>query len=192
MKKLTAMIELISGTPQFRITETTDEEAPLYQIYGQMELEADIVGLDSNRSEVKQVRTWDQLVTAKSGELVLSLISGQVVCVQPRHAGFLLTQNYVKLQPIVSIDSNYLLYLFNEDPHILRQLQQGLQGSTILRYSLRQIKDLILPSLPDTQQQKAIGDVYVSQLRLAALKRRVATSETKIILKKLRELNTNE
>ncbi|MOA57682.1 hypothetical protein D3C78_1819070 [compost metagenome] len=63
----------------------------------------------------------------------------------------------------------------------------GLQGSQVLKYTLKQVKQLELPDLPTIEKQSMIGELYFNQLRLEALRNRVANSETTIVLEKLRE-----
>ncbi|MDU2242461.1 MAG: restriction endonuclease subunit M [Paenibacillus sp.] len=187
MRKFEDMVEFVSGSPQFRIKETTDTTAPLYTYYGQSDLDADLVGMDTNGSDGKQVRTFDKVNTLGQGDIVFSLISGKSTIVGAKHQGYLYTQNYVKLVPGNKVDSNYLVFLLNEDPSIKKQFQMGLQGSQVLKYTLKQVKELELPDLPTIDKQRMIGELYFSQLRLEALRTRVANSETTIVLEKLRE-----
>lgn len=63
----------------------------------------------------------------------------------------------------------------------------GLQGSQVLKYTLKQVKELELPDLPAMETQRLIGELYFNQLRLEALRNRAANSETIIVLEKLRE-----
>ena len=188
MERLEDVVEFVSGSPQFRIGKALDDKAPLYTYYGQADIEDDLLGIDSNSSESKQVRTFDQVNTLCQGDLVFSLISGKSTIVGANHQGYLYTQNYVKL--VVSdekIDSGYLVFLLNEDKSIRKQLQMGLQGSQVLKYTLKQVKEIELPDLPAIEKQRLIGELYFKQLRLEALRNRAANSETTIMLEKLRE-----
>lgn len=171
MNKLKDMVEFVSGSPQFRIIETSDISAPQYTYYGQSDLEADLVDMDSNGSDGKQVRTFDKVNTLCHGDVVFSLISGKSAIVGVKHRGYLYTQNYVKLVASNKVDSKYLAYLLNEDPFIKKQFQMGLQGSQVLKYTLKQVKELELPDLPPIDKQRMIGDIYFYQLRLEALKK---------------------
>jgi hypothetical protein len=45
----------------------------------------------------------------------------------------------------------------------------------------------MLPTPPPIKKQRVIGELYFNQLRLAALKKRVAMTETTLIIEKLRE-----
>lgn len=187
MKKLEDIVEFVSGSPQFRIKAAPDDTAPLYTYYGQPDLEADLVGMDSNGVDRKQVRTLDKVNTLCQGDVVFSLISGKSTIVGLKHQGYLYTQNYVKLVAGNMIDSKYLVFLLNEDQSIGKQFQMGLQGSQVLKYTLKQVKELEVPDLPTIDKQRLIGELYFNQLRLEALRNRAANSETTIVLEKLRE-----
>lgn len=187
MSRLEDVVKFVSGSPQFRIIETSDYKAPLYTYYGQPDLEGDLVGMDSNGNDGKQVRTFDKVNTLGQGDVVFSLISGKSTIVGVKHQGYLYTQNYVKLVAGDKVDSKYLVFLLNEDQSIKKQFQMGLQGSQVLKYTLKQVKELELPDLPTIDRQRVLGELYFNQLRLEALKIRVANSETMILLEKLRE-----
>lgn len=190
MVKLERVVELISGTPQFRIKEVSDDQAPLYTYYGQQDIEDDLVGIDSLNNPSKQVRTFDEVSTLRQGDIIFSLISGQSTIVSLDRESYLYTQNYVKLATNENIDSKYLVYVLNEDHAIKRQFQMGLQGSQVLKYTLRQMKELKLPALPTMEKQRIIGELYFNQIRLQALKNRVAHLETIITIEKMRRLNS--
>lgn len=192
MKRLDNIVEFVSGSPQFRIIEVFDDKAPLYTYYGQQDIEYDLVGIDSNGSDSKQVRTLDKVSTLCQGDIVFSLISGKSTIVGVKHQGYLYTQNYVKLVTDEKVDSKYLVYLLNEDKLIKKQFQMGLQGSQVLKYTLKQVKELELSDLPTIEKQRIIGELYFNQLRLEALKIRAASLETTIVLEKLRGQSIND
>lgn len=192
MKKLYDVAEFVSGSPQFRIREVFDDEAPLYIYYDQQDIEDDLIGIYSNDSDRKQVRTFDKVNTLCQGDIIFSLISGKSAIVGVNHQGYLYTQNYVKLITNEKIDSKYLVYLLNEDKFIKKQFQIGLQGSQVLKYTLKQVKELELPNLSTIEKQRIIGDIYFNQLRLEALRNRTAKLETTIVLEKLRRLAIDE
>jgi hypothetical protein len=181
--------ELNSGTPQFRIRESIDSDAPAYFFFGQPEMEDDLTGVETHGGSGKQIRTFDNVGTLRSGDLVFSLISGKATIVRSGHNGYLYTQNYVKLTPTPAIDAGYLIYMLNENADIKRQLQSGQQGSVTLKFTIRQLSDLIFPILPPIAKQRVIGELYFNQLRLVALKKRVAITETTLIIEKLKEAN---
>lgn len=191
MVDLDEVVEFVSGSPQFRIKEAFDKDAPLYTYYGQLDMEDDLVGLISN-AEHKSVRSYDEVNTLDAGDVLFSLISGTATIVREEHAGFLYTQNFVKLVPNEKIDAKYLVYLLNEDQFIKKQFLLGLQGSQVLKYTLKQVKDLKLPKLPTVKKQQTIGELYFNQLRLQALRQRAAEAETTILLTKLEEASRDE
>lgn len=192
MKKLNELVTFFSGSPQFRITEVWDETAPVFTYYSQNDLEDDRSGVVSGVTERKQVRTRDAVHTLSAGDVVFSLITGQAAMVGTGHAGFLYTQNYIKMIPCQRLNKRFLVYLLNEDRFIRKQLAMGLQGSAVLKYTLQQLKVLVLGELPALEQQEIIGTVYFNQLRLRALKHRVAELEMDICLAALAEASENE
>ncbi|RYL88099.1 restriction endonuclease subunit S [Sporolactobacillus sp. THM19-2] len=192
MIKLSERVELVSGSPQFRLTESFDEQAPLYYFYSQTDLSDDLVGMVSPDNDNKKIRTRDKVNTLRAGDVVFSLTSGTASMVRKVHENYLYTQNYVRLDPENHIDSKYLVYLLNENKTIRKQLMIGLQGSQVLKYTLRQLKELKMPKLPSIEKQKNIGEVYFKQLRLHALRNRVAESEKVILLKRLEEATYDE
>ncbi len=189
MMQMLEIVKLISGTPQFRIEESMDSDAPVYFFFGQSEMEDDLSGVETLSGIKKQIRTFDEVGTLESGDLVFSLISGKAAIVRSCHDGYLYTQNYVKLLPVAEIDAGYLLYMLNEDANIKRQLQSSQQGSATLKFTIRQLSDLSFPVLPQIEKQRVIGELYFNQLRLASLKKKVATAETTMVLEKLKEAN---
>ncbi|HBJ2622501.1 TPA: restriction endonuclease subunit S [Clostridium botulinum] len=187
MGKLSELVELVSGSPQFRITEVFDEKTPLFTYYSQTNLTDDLVGIISKTVDNKQVRTNDKLNTLCDGDVVFSLTTGIATIVRKEHEGYIYTQNYVKLVPSNKIDSKFLVYLINENKTIKKQFMLGLQGSQVLKYTLKQLKELEIPKIPSIDKQEIIGQVYFNQLRLETLRNRAAEFETRIKLSKLEE-----
>lgn len=72
------------------------------------------------------------------------------------------------------VDRKYMAYLINESQSIKRQFKQNLQGSQVIRYSLKLLKEIALPELPSIEIQRVIGDIYFKQLLLRSLRQRVA------------------
>ena len=192
---LSNVVDFISGTPQFRIVEDAHESAPIYVVYSQADLEDDLNGLINKSGPIalseskKRIKTSDVVVTALSGDTVFSLLSGTAAIILPKHDGYLLTQNYVKLVTSDAIDSRYLVYLLNEDPAIRRQLQLGQQGSITMKFTVKQLKALELPALPPMARQGIIGELYLNQLKLGALRKQVSERETTLVLAAIREAN---
>jgi len=189
MIRLTELVEFNSGTPQFRIRESLDADAPVYYYYGRSEMDVDLTGVEVWNSNKRQIRTSDGVATLISGDLVLSLITGKAAIVRDSHNRYLYTQNYVKLAPVSEVDTAYLAYILNENADIKQQMLSSQQGSETLKFTLKQLRNLLIPTPPLIKKQRIIGELYSNQLRLAALKKRVAATETKLILRKLREAN---
>lgn len=184
---LSELVGCVSGTPQFRIVESTDSAAPTYLFYGQADLDGDLRGSPMPEVARKLIRTSDSVVTTAVGDIVFSLLSGNAALVQPEHNGYLLTQNYAKLVPSDSLDKRYLVYLLNESSQIRRQLRMGCQGSVTLKFTLGQVRSLVLPRLPSREKQGLIGELYLNQLRLDACRKRAADLETALVLGTIRE-----
>ena len=187
MRKLDELVEFISGSPQFRITEAFDENASVFIYYSQTDLTDDLAQIISDGIANKQVRTYDEVSTLCENDVIFSLITGMATIIRKNHEGYLYTQNYVKLLPSKDIDSKFLVYLINENKMIKKQLMMGLQGSQVLKYTLKQLKDLEIPKIPSIDKQRIIGQAYFNQLRLEALKQRVAKLKSTIILANLEE-----
>lgn len=185
MDGLDKHVRFVSGSPQFRVLESIDEQAPVYRIYSQNDLLNDLSGIELDHGESKIIRTNDEVFTLFTGDIIFSLISGNACIVSKKHEGYMYTQNYIKLFTDSSINPTFLVYLLNEDQRIKKQFQIGLQGSSILKYTLKQLRDLKLPVLPSLEKQKMIGDIYFKQLKVEALKKRVAEKERILTFRRL-------
>lgn len=182
---------LQGGTPQFRILESSEPSAPVYDYYTQSELDADFWQADTlHITPSKQIRTTDNIAQLQAGDIIFSLISGKAVKVQAIHQGRLYTQNYIKIIPKSELDGNYLLYLLNESTDIARQFDLGLQGSQVLKYTIKQLKELKLPTLPNLNIQQLIGNIYLQSQRLITLKKQIADNQHRLILAKLAQGTT--
>lgn len=190
--KLTKLVKLKVGSPQFRIKEANDSQASTYKFYGQVELMNDLTDIDNKEQETKQIRTLDQVATLKEGDVVFSLISGTASLVRKIHSGYLYTQNYIVLEVNDEIDKSYLIYLLNENKSIARQFRIGLQGSTVLKYTVKQLRELKLPEIPKFKKQQIIGQIYLKQLKLQALRERVASNETLLRLSRIEDATNHE
>ena len=80
-----------------------------------------------------------------------------------------------------------MVYLLNENKAVRKQFARGMQGSQVLKYTVKQVKELEIPAFPSLDRQKIIGDIYFKQLRLAAIKERAIRFENAITLQKLEE-----
>ncbi len=186
MNLINKFVTFEAGTPQSRIFVSELDSDPEYLYYSQVDLDNDLIGLDIIQQDNKKVRTPDDVVKVYKGNVVFSLISGKATIVRECHNDYLITQNFVKISTSISIDSKYLVYLLNEDQLIKQQFISGMQGSMILKYSLRQLRELELPILPPIEIQKVIGDTYLKALKLNALKIKVSEMEKEVLLKQLK------
>ena len=187
MINICKVASFLSGTPQFRIAEDISGSAPLYYFYAQADIESDLRGLSETSAPKKQIRTFDSVVTASTGDVVFSLLSGTAAMVRAEHNGYLLTQNYVVIAPANGIDARYLVYMLNECRDVRNQLRMSQQGSATMKYTLKQLKELRLPRLPSQERQRLIGELYLDQLRLHELRKRASGLETVLVLETLRE-----
>ena len=164
-----------TGVSQYRLEESLSKDAVLYTLYGQNELYEDLSGVPGDMSDRKQIRTEYKGTTLQQGDLIFSTISGMATLVSADHKGYIFTQNYVRMEPLSkSVDKRYIAYLINEHPKVKKQFKQNLQGSQVVRYSLSLLKEIQIPQLPSIEVQRIIGDIYFKQLRVRALKQRIA------------------
>ena len=119
--------------------------------------------------------------------MVFSLVTGKAAIIRPEHEGYLYTQNYIRLLPTDAIQAAFLVYLLNEDKFIRKQFFIGLQGSQVLKYTLQQLKRICIDKLPPLEQQRQIGELYLKQLHLTAVKNQAAELEKLVCLAKLAE-----
>ena len=83
--KIEDIITVSSGTPQFRIKESTLSDAISYSFYGQQELENDLVGVEVTKEDAKKVSTSDQISLVMENDILFSLISGRTTIVRKKH-----------------------------------------------------------------------------------------------------------
>lgn len=185
--KLTDVVKLKVGSPQFRIKESLLQETPSYKIYSQNDLEEDLAGIKLTADQPRQIWTQEKVTTLATNDVVFSLISGKAAIVNQQHQGYLYTQNYVVLKADGQLNERYLVYLLNEDQNIAKQFWLGLQGSSVTKYTVKQLRELKLPKLPPMAQQTTIGEIYVKQHHLQALKQRRAQNEALLQLARLKE-----
>lgn len=187
MEQLNKLVEFASGSPQSRLFISTDLSDPDYYIYGQTELRADLVQSEMLLNESRQIRTPDKVMTLSKGDVIFNLISGEASIVGKKYSGYLQTQNFIRLIPTQELDSRYLVYLLNEDHGIKRQLVGLSQGTTVIKYTLAQLKSLEINDLPSIEGQQLIGQMYFNQMRLNWLRKRSADLKLKIAMKQLRK-----
>lgn len=62
----------------------------------------------------------------------------------------------------------------------------------VLKYTVKQLRELLLPKLPSIEKQRLIGKIYLKQMRIQALRERVAKNETIKRLSQLEEVHRHE
>lgn len=181
-----------TGISQHRIVEELGNNVPVYTLYGQNELYEDLYGVEGKDSDRKQIRSSRRFDLLRNGDLIFSTISGEASIVSKEHEGYLFSQNYIRMELMNnSIDKRYIAFLINENAYIKKQFAQQLQGSKVIRYTLRLLKEIELPKLPPLIVQQIIGDIYFKELQLRALKQRVAERQCELNLTRLMEVSNN-
>lgn len=188
MVLLKDIASLESGVTQFRIEESSSENAAKYCIYSQSDLEDDLACKASGDCK-KWIQTDDAVSTLKSDDLLFGLLSGKAAIVGPAHDGYVFTQNYVRITPNPSIDSKFLAFILNENEEIRRQLMKGQQGSATMKFTVKQLAELRVPVFPSLEKQESIGKIYFMQLELADLKKHHTDLETKLLFGQLKEVD---
>jgi restriction endonuclease S subunit len=189
MIRLSDVANIESGSPQFRIHESSESEATRYIIYDQRHLT-----MDKNFQQFTQIamartiQTTDKVRLTVAGEMIYSLISSEAAIVSKQNAGFLLTQNYVIIQPKDTVNKEYLFYLLNESTLVKRQLWTMTQGSQVLKNTLKSVRNLLIPNQISIIEQQKIGQLYVDMLKLYLLKRNKLNSERKLMLSVLHNM----
>lgn len=121
------------------------------------------------------------------GDVVYSQSSQTASPVSDRHIGYVLSQNYLVLRPDKDLlDPNYLVFMINEEPWFRKELCSRFQGTALYRVSARDLESLEFPELPDLEIQKVIGQIYLDQKKLTALRKRVADNKEKLVLASLK------
>lgn len=176
------------GSPQFRIRETSDPNAKHYYYYTQEMLLNDLDGsvISENRNTMRQIGTVDNVITVKSGDIVMNLMTGTASCVSGIHDGFLLTKNFCILDPIETVDPLYLVYLINEDQTVKRSLQKSMNEGVVRFITTKQLDELEYPQLPPLETQRIIGNLYFNQKKLSALQIQNAQLIERLIIEQLR------
>ncbi|WP_298070680.1 restriction endonuclease subunit S [uncultured Faecalibaculum sp.] len=132
---------------------------------------------------------WSEANTGglQSGDVVYSQSSQTASPVSDRHIGYVLSQNYLVLRPDKDLlDPNYLVFMINEEPWFRKELCSRFQGTALYRVSARDLESLEFPELPDLEIQKVIGQIYLDQKKLTALRKRVADNKEKLVLASLK------
>lgn len=189
--KLKKIVKIDAGKPVSRVAQDI-KGAPSYYFYTQENLENDLIGFSDDIDENKIIRSSKKIDLTQAGDVLFSLVSGTAAIVQKLHENFYYSQNFVLIKPKTKIDPKFLVYLLNENRDVRRSLNFDLQGSLVMKYTVRALKDATLPKLPDLEKQKAIGEIYFAQQRIRALKKRSADNESIVRMHELVEVMKND
>lgn len=190
--KLEELALFTGGSLQVRLDTTGLEDTKAYVLYNQQHHQLDGYEVIEETVDSRTVRTDREVTLLNEGDLLFSLLSGKAVLVRAEHAGFLYTQNYIKIDPIAKLDKAFLLYLINESSDIRRQFYQSLQGSEVLKYTVKQLKSLQLGPLPDLDMQVRLGQVYLDGLTLRYKRLSYAQGDFSLLTHLIKEIYTHE
>ena len=183
MNNTSNLFTIEAGTSQSRLTESEDPDAPLYYYYTIDCINSDLEGAPDERdpSERRQIRTMDDVKTVRGGDLILSLNTMTASFVSKEHDGYLLTLNFARIVPKKQLSPAFLLFLFNEDGRIRRQMM----GDSIVdlkKTSVKQLSNIEFKYLPDMYTQESIGKTYLNQKHISYLRRHVLELEDEYVL----------
>ncbi|MDD6258789.1 MAG: restriction endonuclease subunit S [Erysipelotrichaceae bacterium] len=177
------------GISQARIHMSPDNKAPIYFIYSADDLRNDLTGMVNDcwlpDERVNNIHTYDELDVLEPDDLVYSILSHTAALVSKAHAGFILTSNFVKLEPNSELDKRYLMFLLNCDPDARASLLGELDGSYFKRVTIKSLGNLEIPELPDLKTQQMIGETYVLQKRLTGKRQESLELKEKYVIESL-------
>lgn len=180
-KKLEDIAQLTSGFPQFRIDESDATFKP-YKMYNKSDFDYDLSKENTRSNDNKIIRTDREDITLlKKGDIIFSLIWGQATIITEFTDGYYYTQGFVKIDPTNKIDSQYLVYLLNEDKDIKKQFSFGLQGSMVVKYTVALLKSITIKKIPNLNNQKLIGQIYFDTLKITSIRKEIIELEKKKI-----------
>lgn len=187
--KLEKLVTFVSGSPEFRIKESDDPRASVYKVYCQNDFDSDLNQIERIDNESNTIKTEDQVVTTKKGDIIFSLLNGKATRVNNYHKNYLIPRNFIKLIPKSDLDSNYLVYVLNQSPHIRKQLFKNLQGTAIHLYRISELKQINIGVLPKIDKQILVGKTYFQAMHLKALKQKVADLEFQATLRTMEDIS---
>ena len=189
MVNLSQVCTVKPGVSQARIHMTPGNKAPIYFIYSADDLQNDLTGITKDYwmpdERVNNIHTYDDLEVLESGDLVYSILSHTAALVSKAHAGFILTSNFVKLEPCLELDKRYLMFLLNCDPQVRTSLLNGMDSSYFKRVTIKLLESLEIPDLPDINTQQMIGNTYVLQKHLTGKRQESLELKEKYVIESL-------
>lgn len=187
MKRLKELVSFDAGSPQFRVTDLKDNQAPVYYYYTVDDLRADLVDeMDVDLSDHKQISTHDNICLTNEGDVIVSLVTTQATLVRKARKGLFLTQNFLKVKTGKDIDPTYFIYLFNEDKSLKKQLSRSSNGEAVKKSTIKQLENLVIEHLPDLETQRRIGEIYLKQKRLTYLRNEESKLSELYVIEKIR------
>ncbi|HEM4952571.1 TPA: restriction endonuclease subunit S [Streptococcus suis] len=190
--KLEELAHFTGGSLQVRLDTTSWEDARDYILYNQQHHQLDGYEVIEEVIDSRTVTTDREVTLLEEGDLLFSSLSGKAVLVRAEHAGLLYTQNYIKIEPIAKLDKVFLLYLINESSAIRRQFYQSLQGSEVMKYTVKQLKSLQLGALPPLDSQQKLGKIYLDGLVLRQKRQAYAQGDFLRLTYLLKEVYAHE
>lgn len=146
-------------------------------------------GNTTNGDKEQVVRPTQAVLSVQTGDVVISLIHGKAAIVSPKHAGRLLSNNYVRVEvDRQKVIPAWFVWHFNESRESRRQQVMATQGSTfVLRLSLTEVRQFTA-TLPPLNKQKAIGGLYLSTIEKRHYQERLAALNEQQILSQLSDM----
>lgn len=167
--RLADFVEISSGTPLFRLTQSKGTKS--YFLYDQTNLEADL-SLDYSPKPSKQIFADGNVYTLNKGDIIFSLISSKAARVLSQRSGYLYSSNFVLIHIKAELDANFLLFLLNENSKIRSQFYANSQGLVAQKISVKALREIKIPALPPLKTQQKIGEIYLLFNQLQAVKKR--------------------
>ena len=116
--------------------------------------------------EEKYLDKYREIVSASAGDIVVSLITQYAAIVREGGNSLMLTPNYAKISINNEIVSKeYFVLWFNEIFEARKQIIEMKQGTTVIKLSPKNMRDMMV-SLPSLKQQKTLGRMYFQNLEL--------------------------
>lgn len=163
--KLRKLVEFVPGLNPSRINSKDLEK---YSFYDKESFEKDLLFEDM---EDYRERNFDEEALLE-GEIIFYSLSNQMAFISESNAGKIPSINFSRVKIISNkIDKSYLLYLFNENQIIQRQIDRERQGILLLKLPLRLLYDIDIPMIP-MKDQKKIGKIYIDSIKLKSKMKR--------------------
>lgn len=158
-KNIRDLFEINQGQIVGRIKEIKD--GIKVDIYNKDHFNNDKLFLN-NEVESKAVKIdKEKYLLTQVGDIVIDSNTYEAVIVNESNKDLLITFNYFVLNNINEkiIDSNYFIAWFNNHPNALKQIHDGLQGTTVKKITRRLLNEIEV-ILPNINEQKRIGKLY--------------------------------